>query len=259
MILSRRAFLNFSTSAAILTLESNVTQAVARATGERPETAPRSKPPAVVLPPGYRRPGDMKWGWGPGDDGVLPDWSGGSGTHFDPKLINWNADKSATLSLENDNGTWRSGELQVNRPKRPIKERWGGMLSSERPGAVCTLFAFASDGTEIDFEWRGDQVWQLNLHLFDAQGKRINPSPVPTVSVDIEKVHTYEFSIDDEACRWFIDNKEVAKVTPAEMPGAIWKPQAEFGLFTSVEHHGAWARHNYADLPATMTVHGLLA
>lgn len=210
------------------------------------------------LPEGYRKPGSMKWGWGPKDDGILPTWKGGSGTQFDPKFIEWNSDKSATLGFDKVGGTWTAGELQVTRPKRPVSERWGGMLSSDKPTAVCALFAYADDGTEIDFEWRGDNVWQLTLHLFDANGKRVNPDPIPTVAVDITRPHRYEFSLDDEACIWFVDGEEVARVTPDDMPGGIWKADAKLALFASIEHHGSWAKHDYSDMPASMTVYGLL-
>jgi hypothetical protein len=222
--------------------------------GAQPELG--SDPAPTTLPSGYRRPGNMNWTWG--SEGILPTWAGGSGTKFDPRFIQWNSDKSATIRFDNVQGVWTAGEFQVQRPKRPVSERWGAVLSSSRPYAVCALFAYAKDGTEIDFEWRGDGVWQLNLHLFDPTGKRINPSPLPTAAVDIAKPHAYEFSMDAEACRWFIDGKEVARITPADMPGAVWNKDAKLELFVSIEHHGDWAKHTYTNLPATMTVHGIL-
>lgn len=212
----------------------------------------------IALPAGYRRPGKMKWGWGPKDDGVLPTWKGGAGTLFDPSFIEWNKDGSTTLRFDNVAGVWTAGELQIIRPTRPVSERWGALISAEKPSAVCALFAYAKDGTEIDFEWRGDGVWQLNLHILDAAGQRFNPFKIPTAAVDITKPHTYEFSLDEDACIWFIDGAEVARVTKYDMPGGIWKAKAEFALMLSIEHHGAWAIHTYEDIPANMTVHGIL-
>lgn len=210
------------------------------------------------LPEGYRRPGNMKWGWGPESDGILPNWSGGSGTRFDAEFVDWNIDGSATLLFDRVDGAWVGGELQVTHPRRSIQEGWGAVISSQRPTAVCAFFAYAADGTEIDFEWRGDQVWQMNLHLFAASGKRINPSPLPTFKTDITAPHRYEFSLSETACIWRVDGHEVARISPADMPGALWKSSSDFEMFCSVEHHGAWAKHAYLDLPASMSVHGLL-
>ena len=255
-MLSRRAFINCVSGFATFPLGTTFAQAKTVVMGGSPNAA-SSEPPLYALPKDYKKPGDMKWGWGSGKDGILPNWPGGSGTRFNPNFITWNTDNSATLKLDNVNGTWMAGELQVQ-PKRSISNRWGAALSSERSNAVCALFAYAKDGTEIDFEWRGDQVWQLNLHLFDGSGNRINPSPLPTVAVDISKPHVYEFSMDSKACLWFVDGKEVARIVPADMPGAIWKFDAHFELFVSIEHHGDWAKHSYIDLPSTMKVHGIL-
>lgn len=257
-MISRRLFLSLSSGVSALLLRIGAVEAGDAGNKNLENNTSGSKSNLSAVPYGFRRPSEFRWGWGPNDEGVIPNWIGGDGTKFDPNLIKWNADGSVLLALDYLNGEWVGGELQIIKPRRSISEKWGAVVSSDNASAVCAIFAYAEDGTEIDFEWRGDQVWQLNLHLFDAKNNRVNPSNLPTVNLDISKPHIYEFSMDTEACIWFVDSKEVARITPKDMPDAIWKANAKLAMFVSIEHHGAWAKHNYANLPATMRVHGIL-
>lgn len=204
-----------------------------------------------VLPTGYRRPGSIPIGWD--KDMLLPDWIGGAGTQFNPSQVQFQPGGSARLVYE---GKHLSGEMQLRKPWRSTG-RWGAIARSHRPEAVCAIFCYARCGTEIDWEYRGDEMWQLNLHL---NGR--TPKVLPTVYMPRAKIaewNRYEFALTASACIWYLNGREVARVRLADMqPGAVWKTDARMELFTSVEHHGAWAKHSYTNMPATFEIAGLL-
>lgn len=207
------------------------------------------------LPKGYRRPGDFRIGYT--SEMILPDWKGGAGTQFNPSQVNFRSDGSAELVYVSKD---LSGELQVINPKRG-SGKWGFISRSLRPNAVCAMFTYGPDGTEIDFEWRGDNVWQMNLHLKHEDGSHAVPVTLPTFAMaddEIAKWHRYEFELTDSYCAFTIDGTEVARITPESYSKpVVWKTDSKMDSFMSVEHHGSWAKHDYSDLPATFEIAGI--
>ncbi|UIJ33106.1 hypothetical protein LV780_19965 (plasmid) [Cereibacter azotoformans] len=44
-----------------------------------------------------------------------------------------------------------------------------------------------------------------------------------------------------------LDGAQVARFTPADVPGALWEMEAKMQILCSVEHHAAWAGWTAAD------------
>ena len=224
-----------------------------------------------ALPAGMKKPGEYKasankWAaqWGV-DELTFPSWFNGVQTHGDPALVNMRADGSAVLEARYVGTEWHSGKLQMNKPT-PSTGRWGFVASCEKANAVCAMFLYAPDGSELDFEYtkrNGVYGWALAVHM-PKQGGGMSHSTgsnfhFPMTQAEAAKVHHYEFDYDASGCRFYIDGKLITTITPAQMDkGVIWKTDAKFEAFCSVEKHGGWAGHEYpAGTEGQMTVWGI--
>lgn len=227
---------------------------------------PEPETPAVALPEGYRRTGDFRRArgdaaqWGV-DELIMTTWTGGAGTQGDPSLIEWDADGSALLTFV-DGAPPRAGVLQLNRPKK-ASGRWGMIASDIQPGAVAAFFTYASNGLEMDWELckvAGQPQWLIGIHMPKTGGGRVSSAKV-TVPL-AAGTHRYEIEHGPAATSFLLDGAEVARFTPADVPGATWDASTAVDVFCSVEHHGGWAGWGAADYAANtaqMRVHALRA
>ncbi|PTR14323.1 glycoside hydrolase family 16 protein [Cereibacter azotoformans] len=224
---------------------------------------PPPAPPALELPEGYRRTGDFRRARGDAanwslDELIMTTWLGGVGTMGDPSLIDWGTDGSALLK-HRDGTPPRSGVIQVNKAK--ASGTWGAILEVVDEGAVCAFFTYASNAREFDFELirkDGTTVWAIGIHMPKTGGGTVSS---PKVHVPLAAgIHRYEFAYDAEAVTFWIDGAQVARFTPADVPGASWEMEAKMQILCSVEHHAAWAGWAAADYAggAAMRVHALL-
>ncbi|MGC9449056.1 glycoside hydrolase family 16 protein [Cereibacter johrii] len=219
----------------------------------------------VTLPTGYRRAGDFRRARGDAadwavDELIMTTWLGGAGTMGDPSLCQW--ESAGSVLLKHVDGTPpRSGVLQLNRPA-PATGPWGALLEVVDPGAVCAFFTYAQTAREFDFELikkDGQPVWAVGIHMPKAGGGTVSSQKVlvPLAA----GVHRYEIAQDAEAVTFRIDGAQVARFTPADVPGATWETETPMQILCSVEHHGAWAGWEAADYAggAALRLHALRA
>ncbi|WP_236848542.1 glycoside hydrolase family 16 protein [Cereibacter sphaeroides] len=207
-------------------------------------SGPDGSPDPVTLPTGYRRAGDFRRARGDAadwavDELIMTTWLGGAGTMGDPSLCQW--ESAGSVLLKHVDGTPpRSGVLQLNRPA-PTTGPWGALLEVVDPGAVCAFFTYARTAREFDFELikkDGQPVWAVGIHMPKAGGGTVSSEKVlvPLAA----GVHRYEIAQDAGAVTFRIDGAQVARFTPADVPGATWEMETPMQILCSVEHHGAW-------------------
>jgi hypothetical protein len=238
-------------------------------------TQPIATPPVITtptvpisteypaIPQGVRKPGDiplMKSDWSSGEL-VLTTWVGGSGTLGNPALIDWK-DGAATLNARRINNVWNSGVMQLNRPRK-ASGLWQAVLDCTIPEAVCAFFTYGSKN-ELDWELvkrpDGKLYWALNVHMPKIGGGRthLNESGQKGPLIPFKTgVHVYGFNLSSTDCKFFMDGNLVATIRPSDLPNCIWDSTTDQELFTSVEHHGSWAGHDYATNRGQMIVYGI--
>lgn len=205
-------------------------------------------PPAYELPAGMLRPLDIYIGWDSVTPRIIePNWMGGAGTMGDPDLIekHW-LDSTVTLHGKYKGSAWHSGKLQLDRPKRG-QGVWSWVTQAvNEPNAVCAMFTYADDGTELDFEYvkrDGTTGWQCNVWMpLEGGGRAMAKEPIFVPMPDISQPTEYQIVHDAYSTDFFIDGNFAGFIRPSDMPdGTIWKTDAKMSQFTTVEKHGSWA------------------
>lgn len=237
--------ISIDTSDLVASVDSVAAAVRGLAAGEENPTDP-PPPSSPELPEGYRamgdytrRRGDQAGAWDASNNIVMTTWQGGVGTMGDPSLCDWRADGSVVLTYNHDGK--RSGVLQFNRPTFKAG-RIGAVIEVLDPGAVCAFFTYAQNALEFDFELikkDGAPVWAIGIHVPKAGGGVVSS---PKVYVPLKSgPHEYEIEHTAEATTFYIDKAQVARFTPADVPGSTWSIDTTMQTLFSVEWHQGWA------------------
>lgn len=173
--------------------------------------------------------------------------------------------KSVAITAGMEEGRWRNGALQLNRPTSAIG-KWGAVVTSETATAVNAFFTHADNGKELDFELvkrNGVIGWSPAVHMPRTGGGRASSSR-RTLALGEFKLgvpQRLEFELFADRCEFSVDGKVFETVRHADMAsGFIWDTTTRMAAFATIERHQGWAGWNAADYgrESRMTVHGFL-
>lgn len=241
-----------------------------------PEPTPEPQPTKML--PSFRYVQDfgidraLSYNWNdPNIHIYLPNWAGGDtgngvgGSVGTPAMIDYNANKTATIRAGMVDGRWRNGAMQVNRPQAP-QGKWGAVVTSHTNTAVNAFFVMASNGKELDFELvkrNGVIGWAPAVHMPRQGGGRASSDKrqmaLGPFVPGVEQRLTVELMPD--RCMFWVDGVLFETIRPSDMAdGYIWDTTTNAYAMATIERHRSWAGWNADDYaqPSSMTVHGFL-